>query len=67
MPPEVVKQYKVISTKLPCRGVKDNTTITLNLRRYKNASLFGQKMNFQKPTELKSIKFRILQLQNFME
>ena len=47
---------------------KDNTTITLNLRRYKNASLFGhsicQKMNCQKPTDRKSIKFRILQLQN---
>ena len=27
----------------------------------------GQKMNYQKPTDLKSIKFRILQLQNFME
>ena len=47
MPLEVVKECKVISTKLPCRGVKDNSIITLNLRIDKNASLFGHN-NFQK-------------------
>ena len=58
--------------KTSLQRVEDNTAITLNLRIYKNASLFGQNNCYaedvdMKPADIKSIKFRIVQLQNFVD
>ena len=58
--------------KTSLQRVEDNTTITLNVKIYKNASLSrnGNCMPDDvgmKPTDLKSTKFRIVQLQNDMD